>query len=133
MYQILADLVLLLHTLFVAFVVTGLLLILLGGLRRWAWVRRRWFRLTHLGAIVVVVVQSWLGLICPLTTLEMWLRQQAGQHYYEGGFIQHWLQTLIYYNAPGWVFAVIYTLFGLLVVASWRWFPPEKNELRRVQ
>lgn len=33
--------------------------------------------------------------------------------------IAHWLQTLLYYDAPAWVFVVCYTLFGLLVVGSW--------------
>ena len=69
-----ADALLVLHSLFVAFVVCGLLLVIVGGLRGWAWVHNRWFRLAHLVAIGCVVVQSWLGLVCPLTTWEMALR-----------------------------------------------------------
>ena len=62
-----ADLILVLHTLFVAFVVLSLPAILLGGVLAWPWVRNRCFRLLHLAAIAFVVVQSWLGMICPLT------------------------------------------------------------------
>jgi len=62
--------------------------------------------------------------VCPLTTLEMALRLRAGSGVYEGSFIQHWLQRLLYYEAPGWVFALAYTLFGLLVVIAWWYFPP---------
>jgi hypothetical protein len=47
------------------------------------------------------------------------LRAKAGQGGYEGSFIQHWLETILYYNAPDWVFILVYTLFGALVLASW--------------
>lgn len=116
---LLADAVLLLHVLFVAFVVLGLLAIYLGGILGWRWVRHRRFRLVHLGAIGYVVVQAWLGAVCPLTTLEMALRAEAGSATYAGSFIQHWLQRLLYYTAPEWVFVAVYTLFGSLVLASW--------------
>ena len=69
-YQIMADGVLLLHVLFVVFVLTGQLLIVLGAYRGWFWIRNWWFRIFHLSAIAIVVAQSWVSLICPLTTLE---------------------------------------------------------------
>ncbi len=128
MYQHLADAVLLLHFTFVAFVILGLLLTLVGGVAGWRWVRKLWFRLAHLAAIAVVVAQAWLGVICPLTTLEMWLRRQAGAASYEGSFIQHWLQRLLYYTAPEWVFILAYSLFGLAVLATWLAFPPRRSQ-----
>lgn len=115
----LANGVLLLHVFFVAFVVFGLALIYLGYWLNWRWVYNRWFRLAHLAAIAVVVAQSWLGVICPLTILEMKLRASAGLATYSGSFIQHWLQSLLYYSAPVWVFVVVYSLFGSLVALSW--------------
>lgn len=129
-YQLLADIVLTLHVAIVAFVVGGLLLILAGNLRGWRWVNDLWFRLAHLAAIGFVVVQSWLGQICPLTTLEMWLRAHAGVAGYGGGFIEHWMQRLLYHDAPAWVFVLVYSLFGLLVVASWFYFPPVSRRRR---
>ena len=125
-YQILADAVLLLHTSFVVFVIVALLLTVIGGYRRWLWIRNGWFRVLHLVAIAVVVVQSWAGLLCPLTTLEMWLRGHAGEVQYDGSFIQYWLNRFLYYDAPAWVFAVLYTAFGLLVIIAWIRFPPQK-------
>lgn len=119
MYRFLADTILTIHILFVLFVVFGLVLIYVGYFRRWHWVRHKTFRILHLIAIGVVVLQSWFGIICPLTTLEMWLRDQAGQTTYSGSFIQHWLQSLLYYEAPDWVFIVVYTTFAVLVIASW--------------
>lgn len=118
-YRIAADAVLLVHVGFVAFVLLGLLCILVGGALRWRWVRNTWFRLLHLVAIGIVVLQSWLGVLCPLTTLEMALRQKAGEATYSGSFIAHWLNSLLYIEAPMWMFAVAYTVFGLLVAASW--------------
>lgn len=124
-YQLLADTVLALHFAIVVFVVGGLLLIVAGNLRHWHWVNRPWFRVLHLLAIAVVVLQAWLGRICPLTVLESWLRRQAGGPGYEASFIEHWLQSLIYFDAPLWFFALLYSGFGLLVVVAWWRFPPQ--------
>ena len=121
-----ADAILLLHVLFVIFLVGGLVLILVGGCRHWSWVRNPWFRLAHLAGILLVVAQAWAGMICPLTTWEMALRERGGEAVYAGTFISHWLQTLLYYRAPAWVFAVCYTGFALLVAASWALVPPRR-------
>jgi hypothetical protein len=131
-YQLLADLVLVLHVAVVLFVIGGLALVIAGNTWwRWRWVNALAFRLAHLAAIGIVVVGSWIGAVCPLTTLEMALRLRAGSGVYEGSFIQHWLQRLLYYEAPGWVFALAYTLFGLLVVIAWWYFPPTLRRRRR--
>lgn len=123
-YALAADALLVIHILVVIFIVFGLLLIFAGKLLRWQWVRNRWFRLLHLLAIGVVVLQSWFGLICPLTVWEMDLRAKAGELVYEGSFITHMLSELLYYHAPPWVFVVCYTGFGGLVVVSWFWVRP---------
>ena len=125
-YSHFADLVLLIHFAIVLFVVGGLLLIVLGNFLRWSWVNHWWFRAMHLLAISVVVLESWLGIECPLTTLENWLRLQAGQGVYQGSFIQHWVHGVMFYQAPGWVFALAYTLFGLAVVTAWWRWPPHQ-------
>ncbi|MDE0362415.1 MAG: DUF2784 domain-containing protein, partial [Rhodospirillaceae bacterium] len=107
--------------------------ILAGKAFRWAWVRNPWFRLAHLLAIGVVVVQSWFGAICPLTTLEMTLRARAGDTVYPGSFVAHWLEAILYYRAPAWVFAVCYTLFGAVVAGSWFWVSPRRFRRTRNQ
>jgi hypothetical protein len=123
-YRFLADLILYLHISFVAFVVSGLVLVLVGNFAGWGWIKNGWFRVTHLAAIGIVVLQAWLGMICPLTSLEMWLRTRAGDAVYPGAFVAHWMQRILYYDAPPWVFALCYTIFGALVLASWFWIPP---------
>lgn len=126
-YRLLADSVLVLHFGVVAFIVGGLVMVLAGNLLRWRWVNRRGFRLAHLAAIGFVIAQSWLGQLCPLTTLESWLRVQAGATAYEKSFIEYWLQKLIYYEAPFWLFAAVYSVFGLLVLLAWWRFPPQSG------
>ena len=129
-YQLLADLVLTLHFALVVFVVGGLVLVVIGNFRSWHWVNALWFRLAHLGAITVVVAEVWLGITCPLTTLEMGLRTQARATTYSGSFIEHWVQRILYYDVPSWVFVLGYSLFGLLVVVTWLRFPPASKHRR---
>ncbi len=130
--QQLADLVLVVHVGVVGFVVGGLVLVWVGNglgpscLNRF--VNRRGFRLAHGLAIAVVVAESWLGIACPLTTFEQALRSRAGVAAPNAGegFIASWLSRLLYYDLPAWVFTLGYSLFGLLVVATWRRFPPRR-------
>jgi hypothetical protein len=126
-YRVLADVVLTTHFAIVVFVVGGLALILIGNLRGWRFVNGWGFRLAHLAAIGVVVAQAWLGVVCPLTTLESWLRVQGHQPAYDASFIAHWLTRVLFYDAPPWVFTATYTLFGLAVVAVWWRFPPRRR------
>jgi hypothetical protein len=126
-YLLAADAVLLLHVLFVVFVVVGLILILVGKVLSWSWVRNWWFRVAHLAAICIVVLQSWLGVICPLTKLEMLLRSKSGDATYTGSFVSHWLEAILYYRAPAWVFAASYTAFAAIVVLSWVWVRPYRR------
>lgn len=126
LYQLLADTVLVLHTAVALFVVGGLPLIVFG--RRWRWVDALSFRLAHLAAVLTIALQSWLGADCPLTSLESWLRTRAGAAAYEVSWVEHWLQQLLFYQAPGWAFTTLYSLFGLLVVLIWLRFPPRRDQ-----
>lgn len=125
-WRLLADAVLLVHVGLVLFVVGGLALIVIGNWRGWTWVNRPWFRVLHLAAIVVVAAEAWLDVICPLTTLENVLRERAGSATYATGFVEYWLQRILYYDAPEWVFTVAYSAFALLVMAVWWRYPPQK-------
>jgi hypothetical protein len=120
----LADGVLAAHVAIVLFVVLGLLLIVGGNLLGWRWVNAPWFRVLHLATIAIVVCEAALGWVCPLTTLEMWLRARAQATPYAGSFIAHWLQALLFWTAPPWVFTAAYSVFGLAVAAAWWRFPP---------
>lgn len=127
----LADAVLVVHAAYVAFVVGGLLLILAGWWRGWAWTRHFGFRWLHLAAIGFVVLESWFGIPCPLTVLESSLRRSAGASGYATSFIGDWLQRLIFYQAPGWVFVGLYAAFALLVIVVFIFYPPQRYPRRR--
>lgn len=129
-FQLLADAVLTLHVALVFFVVGGLVVIVIGNMRKWPWVNALWFRLAHLVTIAFVAAEAWLGIACPLTTLEMWLRSKAKVVTYEGSFIEHWLQALLFWQGPPWVFTLAYTAFALVVVAVWWLYPPRARRRR---
>ncbi len=123
-YLLTADAILLLHACIVVFVIASLPLIIIGGIRGWHWVRNAGFRWLHLLAIGVVVLQAWLGRLCPLTTLEMHYRRLAGDPTYEGSFIAHWISALLYYDAPLWLFGLLYSAFAVLVIFAWHRIRP---------
>jgi len=85
-YRVLADLVLVIHLAFVLFVVLGGLLVL-------RWPRLAW---VHIPAAVWGVLIEYTGWICPLTPLENSLRVKGGEAGYSGGFIQHYIQPVLY-------------------------------------
>ena len=127
MNALLADTVLVLHVGIAAFVLGGLVAIVAGNLFHWRWANAPAWRIAHLLAIAVIVAEAWFGLDCPLTVFEASLRAGDGiDPVYAEGFVAHWLQRLLYYSAPPWVFGLAYTVFGLLVVGSWWLFPPRR-------
>lgn len=103
LWQVLADLVLLIHFSFILFVLFG------GLLTIW----RPWVPWVHLPAALWGVALEFGGWICPLTPLENRLRQTGGEAGYEGGFIEHYLQPLIY---PAWLTSEIQVMLGFAVI-----------------
>lgn len=85
-YRIAADTVLVLHLVFILFVVLGGFMVLRRP--RLAWL--------HVPVFVWGAAISFGGWFCPLTPLEKWLRELGGQNAYSGGFIEHYLIMLIY-------------------------------------
>ena len=129
-HQLLADAVLLLHAGVVLFVVIGLPAIVLGNRRGWRWVNRPAWRGAHLAAIALVALQAWLGQACVLTELESAWRRQAGQAGYRRSFVEHWVQAILYHEAPSWVFTVAYSVFAAAVAWAWWRYPPRAAEGR---
>lgn len=127
----LANAVLIVHIGFILFVVVGLLLVVVGGIRKWQWVRNLWFRLLHVSAIGVVAVESWLGITCPLTKLENQLRQSAGQIVSSDDFIAFWVRRLFFFQVPPWAFTICYSCFLGLVVGSWLLVSPRSRSTER--
>ncbi len=134
-YRILADLTVVIHFAYVAFVLVGFVLILVGLARKWRWVRNFWFRVVHLLTIVVVVAESLGGILCPLTTWENQLRVAAGDQGRPASFMARLVHDLLFFDAPPWVFTATYCVFGAavlltLILAPPRW-PGRPGRIRR--
>lgn len=122
-----ADVVLLIHAMFVAFVVGGLAFIWIGALCGWRIVRNFVFRVLHMAAILFVCAEAFIGVACPLTVWEDQLRGRPA----ESGFVARWLRRILYYDFPGWVFLTLYLLFALAVAASFVLTPPSRDHDRK--
>ncbi len=123
MYRLLADLVVLVHFCFVLFVILGGMLVL-------RWKRVAW---VHLPAATWGAIVEFMGWICPLTPLEIWLRVMAGQSGYQTGFIAHYLLPVLYpqnltRDTQIWLGVLVLCLN--LAIYGWlvrRWMKAEKE------
>lgn len=102
-YRGAADLVLVVHLLFVAFVVLGGLLVL-------RWPRVAW---VHVPVALYGAAIEFIGFICPLTPLEVWLRQRGGEAGYSGGFIEQYITAALY---PGGLTREVQVALGVAVL-----------------
>ncbi|KAA3628982.1 MAG: DUF2784 domain-containing protein [Proteobacteria bacterium] len=112
-YALLADAVLILHGLFVVFVILGGLLY--GLSRRWAWV--------HLPALAWGVLIEWKGWICPLTPLEYRLRQTAQEIDAAAGVVERYLVPLLYpvglTRDTQWLLGIALIVINLAIYGLW--------------
>ena len=131
-YHLLADVIAAIHFAYVAFVVFGMVLILLGIALRWKWVRNPYFRIVHFLMIAVVAIEALCRIVCPLTTWEYQLRVMSGDGGHAGSFVARWMHRLMFFSAPDWVFTLCYCLFGLAVLATLILAPPDWRQRKRV-
>jgi hypothetical protein len=122
--RVLADVMVMIHAAYVAFVVLGMAAIVIGLLLKWGWVRNFWFRAAHLAAIGFVVLEEVVDMRCPLTVWESRLRKLGGQQEYAADFLGYWAHRLIFVDAPPWAFTLVYSLFGACVLATFVLGPP---------
>jgi hypothetical protein len=113
--MLLADLLVVLHLGFILFVV-------LGGLLALRWRRVVWL---HLPAALWGAVVEFTGWICPLTPLEIRLRQAAGAPSYATGFVEHYLVPIVYPEAltadlQVALGCVVVGINGVIYAALWR-------------
>jgi hypothetical protein len=127
-YSLLADFVVVIHVLYVGYILAGQMAILVGGWRRWSWVRNRWFRWTHLTAISIVALEAVSGIVCPLTVWENDLRRLAGETPAEETFIGRAIHTILFFDLPEWVFTTVYVLFAVIVLATLRIVPIRRSK-----
>jgi hypothetical protein len=121
--MLLADIILIIHFLFVLFVVGSVPAIWIGARLGWRFVRNIRFRLVHLGAILFVSLESLAGMVCPLTLLEDSLRRTPA----DTSFIQRWLHRILFYDVPEGVLTVLYVMFAILVAVTFKFVPPSRH------
>jgi hypothetical protein len=121
-----ADALLVLHFAIVVFIVGGLVLTWAGALLGWTWVRNPWFRYAHLGAVAFVALEALIGVMCPLTVWEDMLRGGSRPD----SFIGRWVQRLLYYRAPEWVFTALYVAWATATLVTLRLVPPRAKKSR---
>ncbi|MBW1674665.1 MAG: DUF2784 domain-containing protein, partial [Deltaproteobacteria bacterium] len=97
---LLADIIAIIHLGYVIYVILGFILIVVGIILRWKWIRNLPFRITHLLAIVGVACEALLGVNCPLTVLECKLRYASNLSEERVSFIGAIVDSLLFYNAP---------------------------------
>jgi hypothetical protein len=123
-YAFAAKAMVVLHMAYTAFVVLGQVAIVIGAWRHHAWIRNFWFRSVHLASIAFVVGESWLGVDCPLTVAEFYLRKLAGQTPQPSEFMTKWIERTVGIEPPLWTLTAVYTLFFATVIWSWWKLPP---------
>ena len=126
-YSFLADAVVAIHVGYVGYVVVGQLLIWLGLLFRWSWVRNPWFRWTHLVAILLVAGEAVFNITCPLTGWEADLRRLAGQAVDDSTFVGRLLDSVLFLDLPSWAFPILHIGFAVLVLGTFVLAPPRRK------
>jgi hypothetical protein len=132
MYGFLADLIVGVHVAYVTYVVLGQFLIWLGWVLGWKWIRNIWFRSSHMIMMAIVVYEEIQDIRCPLSVWEEHFRVLAGQETTGETFLGRLLHSLIFYDAPHWVFTVGYLGFGSLVLLTLILCPPRRRASRAI-
>lgn len=130
-YAFVADVIVAVHLAYVTFVVVGLLLILVGLLAKWSWVRNPWFRWAHLLAIGIVSLEAVYEIECPLTGWERELRELAEQTTDGGTFMGRLIHNVFIYDElphDHWVFTASYIGVGVLILALFVFAPPRRHK-----
>ncbi|MCZ2343313.1 MAG: DUF2784 domain-containing protein, partial [Bacteroidales bacterium] len=135
-YSMMADGVVFLHLLYVAYVVLGQAVIVGAGTFRTAWGRNPWFRWSHLTAIGIVVFEEFMGWTCPLTTWEQQLRALAGEPWRADTFMARLAHELLFskdinYDWPPVLFTAVHIAFGALVIQGFLLYPPRWFRMHR--
>lgn len=117
----LASLVLAVHVGVIAFNLFGIVAIPLGAWRGWAFVRIAWWRMLHVASLAAVAAQAALGRDCFLT---LWQDALLGARGAQPPLIMRWVNSVVFWPVPLWVFAVGYVAIFVYVLALLWLVPP---------
>lgn len=116
------------HVGVILFNVAGLVIVPIGAWCGWAFVRVFWLRALHLGLLALVAVQATLGKACFLTLWQGALERESGGAASDLPLIQGWVERLLFWPLPLWVFVVLYLAILGYALTLWRWVPPRRSK-----
>lgn len=117
-FSIAADITVVIHFLWIIFLMFG---VLIG--RKYLWVKR-----VHIFGIAFAIVLQVFGWYCPLTYLEIWLRElHDPTQSYSGSFIIYYVERMVYIDLPPWTVLVLTII--LAIVTAWIYFPRSRRKL----
>ena len=119
-----ANLIALLHLAYFLFIVLGTVAIVVGPTRGWTWVRNLPFRLLHIAAVYVVLIEDTLGIPCPLNVMQWGLRTASGGPQEATAGVGGLLDALLFRTIPGWSLDVMYWSLGVALLVLLYFVPP---------
>jgi len=122
MNRTLAEAVLAAHVAVILFNLFGLVAVPIGAVCGWHFVHIRWWRLLHVASLAVVAVQATLGRACILTLWQARLEGSATA----APLLMRWVEGLVYWRLPLWVFAALYIVVFGYALALLRLVPPRR-------
>ena len=124
MISLIADIVLVIHSCVVIFMISGFVLIPIGYKFHWGWIANTQLRIFHTGMMVFITLETLLGITCPLTSIENSLRGI----YQSKSFIEYWITQIIYWDVPAHFFIILYCMFLGWTFLMWKLFPPRNSK-----
>ena len=128
--DIAANVIAVAHLAYFGFIVGGMVAVVLAVRQDVSWVRNPWFRIAHVAAIYVVLVEEATGLPCPLNVLQWGAREAAIGSTQASTGVGGLLDYLLYHTVSPLALDVMYWSFGVLVVALLWAVPPRWSIFR---
>ena len=116
-----SEIVLLFHFCIFLFMILSFFLIPLGYYKKWKWVKNKYYRLIHLVLMGIILIETILGFMCPLTMLENFLRNNIEIN----NKITQIIHQIMYWDLSTYQFIILYLLSLLYLIFLWFFFKPD--------
>ena len=118
---IFSEIVLLFHFTIFLFMISSFFFIPFGYYKNWKWVKNKNYRLTHLFLMGIILIETILGFMCPLTILENFLRNGTKVN----NKFTEIIHLIMYWDLPSYQFIILYLLSLLYLIFLWCFFKPD--------
>ena len=124
MNMILSEIVLLLHFSIFLFMILSFILIPYGYFKKWEWVKNIYFRSIHLILMGIILIETILGFMCPLTILENFLRADKKID----NIFSKIIHQIMYWDLTNYQFIILYLLSLSYIIFLWLYFRPNQKK-----